>query len=54
MHMTLCSDFEKNVPFLNKFAVKVCNLPDFGPSSDSSSGMKLFRNSSLTLMEWSI
>ena len=54
MHMTLSSDLEKNVPFINKFAVKVCNLPDFGPSSDSSSWMKLFRKTSFTLMEWYI
>ena len=35
MHMTLFSDSEKIMPFVNKFAVKVFNLPDFGPSSDS-------------------
>ena len=43
MDMTVSSDFELNCAIVNKFGVKFCNLPDFGPSSDSSSQMKLFR-----------
>jgi len=49
MHMTLPFDFEKIVSFFVKFALKVCNLPDFGPSSDSSSQMKLFSRNHVTL-----
>ena len=54
MHMTLPFDFEKIVSFVLKFALKLCNLPDFGPSSGSSSRMKLFRKNHVTphLHKW--
>ena len=49
MDMTLPFDFEKIVSFVVKFALKFCNLPDFGPSSDSSTWMELFRKNHMTL-----
>ena len=48
MYMPLPSDFEKIVPFVVKFAVKLCNVPDFGPSSDRDSRMKLFSKNHVT------